>query len=118
MSDVRTFNLETAEWKYYPCIGRSITARRNHAAAVYDQTMYVYGGINQEGNYIDEVWTLNLSIYFFFLIIWLKIIESFTWNQPDIGGESSGPIASHRMCACYSDKNMSPTSKLKMKQKV
>jgi len=69
LSDVRIFTLETAEWKYFPCVGKSITARRNHTAAIYEQTMYVYGGINVEGNYLDEVWTLSLSIFSVNLVI-------------------------------------------------
>lgn len=57
--DIRTFDPNRMEWKTLKTLG-IIEGRRNHAAAVVDRTMVVYGGINRYGDYLNDVYGLNL----------------------------------------------------------
>lgn len=65
LNDTRSYNPEKNEWRFYKCVGQVIEPRRNHAAAIYDRMMYVYGGISSHGRYLQDVWSLNLSKYLF-----------------------------------------------------
>ena len=60
LNDTRSFDPAKNEWKALRCLG-GIDPRRNHAAAVVEKTMFVYGGINNQGTYLKDVWALNLS---------------------------------------------------------
>jgi len=61
LNDVHLYNLEKSEWKYIKPPSNHLQPRRYHTAAVFDKSMYIYGGINNEGIYMRDLWALNLS---------------------------------------------------------
>jgi len=61
LNDVRMFTPENNEWKYLKSQSNPIDPRRYHSAAIHGRNMYVYGGISNEGEYLKDVWTFDLS---------------------------------------------------------
>lgn len=47
-------------WQRIPWQGGELpTPRERHAAAMVDGVMYVFGGIDQSGRYLDDLWAFN-----------------------------------------------------------
>ena len=65
LNEVRIFSAYKNSWEKVKTRGPTIEPRRNHASAIYDRVMYIYGGINTEGHYLRDLWSLNLSNFFF-----------------------------------------------------
>ena len=61
LNDVRIFNTEKCEWKYIKTSGEVIEARRNFDSVVIGKSLVVYGGVNDYGRYLNELWELNLA---------------------------------------------------------
>jgi len=55
--------------------------------------MVLYGGINNEGIYLNDVWVLNL--------------KTFRWSQFDFENPFDLGIAFHSMCAVFTPKSFS-----------
>ena len=64
-----------------------IEGRRNHTADVCGRHMIVYGGVNILGEYLNDVWELDLKSR-----IWSRM-------YPKVPGRG---VAFHTMCAVYS----------------
>ncbi len=60
LNDTRIYDIYTSEWKYLRCTGEMIEPRRNHAAVIINKTLIIYGGIDNHGHYLKDVWELNL----------------------------------------------------------
>ena len=60
-NEVLKFDPQTSTWTSIQSQGASIEPRKAHAASVYDQTMIVYGGIDQFNRHLDDVWAYYLS---------------------------------------------------------
>jgi len=92
LNDVRIFSPYKNSWIKLRTKGGEIEARRNHASAIYDRTLYIYGGITTEGHFLRDLWSLNLKTN-----AWQKhIIE----NNKDPG------VAFHTMVACFEAKEL------------
>lgn len=44
LADTYQFDLETLTWKYIKCTGTIPVSKRNHAASIYKDRMYIFGG--------------------------------------------------------------------------
>ena len=60
-NDLYVLDARKKEWRCVKPLEGRIDARRNHAAAIHNKLMYVYGGIDMDGQYLNDVWTFNLS---------------------------------------------------------
>jgi len=43
--------------------GNQIAKRRNHTSVIAENNMYVYGGIDVHGKYLNDMWILSLKVY-------------------------------------------------------
>lgn len=87
LNDTRIFSTEANEWKYLRTWGDFVEGRRNHAGVIFSKFLIVYGGINNNGHYLNDVLLLNLEA--------LKWMICETENKDD-------PLAFHSMCAVFS----------------
>ena len=69
LNDVRKFTPIANEWEHIRCSGRAIEARWNHAAVIYENKMFVYGGVNSEGKKLIDVCVLSFSMRNSFIYI-------------------------------------------------
>lgn len=59
-NDVWKFSVQNHEWKRVRTTGEPIEPRRNHSAVIIGKNMVVYGGIDTNGNSLNDVKALNL----------------------------------------------------------
>lgn len=64
LSEIRSLNTETMEWKFIKTNGDGIEGRRGHACTVIGKNMLIFGGINSKGYYLDSIYHLDLSIFY------------------------------------------------------
>lgn len=64
LSDLRCFDTRTQKWKTL-LLNPKIPARRNHSACLMDDLLIIYGGVDDDGMYLSDVITINLSNLFF-----------------------------------------------------
>lgn len=73
---VHLYDTISNRWKTAETVGQPPSVRRNHACAVVGSTMLVYGGMDEVGNVLDDLYALNL--------------ETMRWFVPRLH-KSSGP---------------------------
>ena len=61
LNDTWSFNISTRKWTELQCTGFIPSPRENHAAALIDDVMYVYGGCTVGGTYLGDLTAFNLS---------------------------------------------------------
>lgn len=86
LNDVRLFNLETKEWKFIKTWGDFIEGRRNHAGVLISKYLVIYGGINNNGHYLNHLANLNL--------------ETQKWSICETENHDD-PLAFHTMCPVF-----------------
>jgi hypothetical protein len=59
-NDTWSFNISTRKWTELQCTGSIPSPRRNHAAVLVDDVMYIYGG-NRATIFFDDLYALHLS---------------------------------------------------------
>ena len=80
----KTFNKLNFKW------------RRNHTAEIIGNHMVIYGGIDDDGNILDDLWALDLNL-------------TLRWNHIDVKGPRQKPLSHH--CSALvvsSEKKMHP----------
>jgi Rab9 effector protein with kelch motifs len=60
-SDVRIYYPQTHNWMYQRTYGDVAEARRNHCAVICGRFLFVVGGVNSYGKYMNDVVSLNLD---------------------------------------------------------
>src|SRR5262249_25128067 len=60
-NDVWTYDPSTNTWSELDCIGYIPTAREGHAAALVNDTMYVFGGRIQDGTDLGDLAAFRIS---------------------------------------------------------
>ena len=62
LADVDIYNIDNNSWTM-PQLNTSIflTLRRNHVACLVGQQMFIHGGVDELGEYLDDSYLLNLS---------------------------------------------------------
>ena len=89
LADIEIYNMDNHEWEMRE-INTSIYCklRRNHVAALVGQQMFIHGGIDENGEYLDDSHLLNLYNY--------------KWIKPKIikFGKNNNPprLAYHSCC--------------------
>lgn len=89
LNDVRYFNLDTGEWRFIKTWGDFVEGRRNHAGTILTKNMLVYGGINNNGRFLNDLVQLNLETH-----KWM-VCEF----EPSVSNEEN--IAFHTICAVF-----------------
>ena len=89
LNDVRKFDGQSKMWSVIrtTSTGFPIDQRRNHAACMCGKHMVVFGGISGTGNYLNDVWELNL--------------KTRQWRVLYVKKSGKG-LAFHAMCAVFS----------------
>jgi len=82
LNDLLLFNSQSYEWEQIH-YGGMYFSRTCHVAAIVAHHMLVYGGINEEGEHMDELLALNLG--------------TFKWMPCPVEGENPGKLA-HMTC--------------------
>jgi hypothetical protein len=72
LSDVRIYNPETQEMKTFRSGPDGVPPRRAHASTIYGKYLIVHGGINTRGNYLNDLYYFDLSVYFALSSSYLK----------------------------------------------
>ena len=57
-------NLVTKEWAFISYIGDLIEPRKYHCSNLIGNYMITYGGENSRGNYLNDLWLLDLCNFF------------------------------------------------------
>ena len=86
------------QWIHPYCKGNSPSERKNHTAAIVNNSLYVMAGTDRE-NLQNQTYALDLSklnfsekIHNFLLIYYSQLKASYTWRQL----EALGPVPPHR----------------------
>ena len=82
-SDVWTFDPRSNTWSELECIGYIPTPREGHAAALVNDTMYIFGGRVQEGTDLGDLAAFRIS--------------SRRWYMFQNMGPSASPRSGHSM---------------------
>ena len=63
LNDVRVFDTKNKTWDSWKTTSTSfpIEFRRNHSACICGKHMFVYGGIDSSGKYLNDFWELNMK---------------------------------------------------------
>jgi hypothetical protein len=61
-NNVYSLNLNTEKWKLAQTT-KGPEPRSNHSAVIFQDRMYIFGGISEEGEKINELWRLDLRTY-------------------------------------------------------
>jgi Galactose oxidase, central domain/Kelch motif len=61
-SKVYTLNLATEKWKLAQT-SKGPEARSNHSSVIYKDHLYIFGGTNEEGEKLADLWKLDLRTY-------------------------------------------------------
>lgn len=59
-SDIHLFNIESREWKRISL--KNSIARHSGSAVVYNQTLLVFGGVSDRGDYSNDVVVIDPCI--------------------------------------------------------
>lgn len=86
LNDLRAFIVETNEWKFIKTWGDFIEGRRNHAGVLVSKYLIIYGGINNNGHYLNHLANLNL--------------ETQKWSICETENKDD-PLAFHTMCPVF-----------------
>mmetsp|Transcript_3897 Transcript_3897/g.8170 ORF Transcript_3897/g.8170 Transcript_3897/m.8170 type:complete len:472 (+) Transcript_3897:822-2237(+) len=88
-SRVHIFDTERSCWQTTKPSGEQPEARRNHAGVIMGTSVVIYGGINSNGKYLDDLQILN--------------IDTNSWLQPKVTSEGlkPGKLAYFTMTAVY-----------------
>ena len=89
LNDVRYFGVDTGEWKFIKTWGDFVEGRRSHAGVILTKCMVVYGGINNNGKFLNDVVQFNL--------------EHHKWTVCEIEPSTLNDeaLAFHSMCAVF-----------------
>ena len=64
LADVDIYNIDNNEWEMKNLkTGIFLKLRRNHIACMVGQQMFIHGGIDEQGEYLEDSFLLNLSNY-------------------------------------------------------
>ena len=58
---VHLYDTVSNRWRTAETVGQPPSVRRNHACAIVGNTMLVYGGMDEIGNVLDDLYALNLD---------------------------------------------------------
>ena len=67
-SNVYIYGFEKGDWSKAEIKGDLPPGRSCHAAVLYNGSMIIYGGLNVDGDPLDDMWELNLAT-----LAWKKI---------------------------------------------
>ena len=81
LNGVHVFYTSIHKWEYLKTQGTYLPARKYHTACVVGSHMFVYGGMNQRNNFLDDAAVLNL--------------QKKVWKSVEVLGNSPGKIAFH-----------------------
>jgi len=78
VNDLHSYNLETNEWQAVEVLGGTAPSpRHSHAAVVYHQSMYVFGGY--DGSYRSDLHEFN-----FYTRRWTQVCPLYTCSQLEV----------------------------------
>lgn len=60
-NDLRFLNFSNLEWKWIRPFGDLVEARRNNAYCSVGKWLFVHGGINNYGKYLNDFYVFNLG---------------------------------------------------------
>ena len=61
MNDTHAFNVDSQSWKELGLRGTPPQARTGHSAVIHEKKMYIYGGFNDDFEYLGDLWIAELS---------------------------------------------------------
>jgi len=62
--------------------------RRNHIAEIVGDHMFIYGGIDEDGKYLNDMWILDLTNF-----IWAKVhTNNWSYKTPAVAFHSSAMV--------------------------
>jgi len=92
LGDLRIIDFETKEIKTLRTYGDFIENRRNHGYCLFaNKFLFIYGGINSNGRYLNDLMNLNL--------------ETAKWSICSSEGQIAEPIAFHTMIPIFRNEN-------------
>ena len=99
LADVDIYNIENNKWT----IGQLNTSiflklRRNHVACLVGQQMFVHGGLDEFGEYLDDAYLLNLS-------------NNYRWYKANINSYSPLPKLGYHSCCLVVPKEIQKNPK-------
>lgn len=62
LNDIRIFDLENREWSVSRTFGDNIESRRNHASCVVGKYLFIYGGINHQFKYLNDIFVYDIEV--------------------------------------------------------
>lgn len=92
--DTIVYNPQRNVWRFLICKGDDIAARRNHAAVMVGKQMVVFGGINQQQEFLCDFLVLDIITQ-----KWFDYSKSFVLDELPF---RSG-VAYHQVCAVFED---------------
>ena len=100
LADVDMYNIDNNKWT----VGQLNTSiflklRRNHVACLIGQQMFVHGGLDEFGEYLDDAHLLNLS-------------NNYRWYKANISSYSPLPKLGYHSCCLVIPKEMQKNPKL------
>jgi len=78
-SDIWEYDITKEEWKKLEVKGKIPEGRSCHAAVLQDNSMFIYGGINEDDDSLGDLWEFNLTTN-----TWTKIEFTIGENNPDV----------------------------------
>ena len=64
LNDLYILDPETFVWDHIKSTGSMIEARRNHCGCTIGKHLIIHGGINEHGEFFDDLQITNLDLYF------------------------------------------------------
>lgn len=61
LNGIKIFHPDTCNWEYLKTSGTYISTRKYHSAAIVGKHLFIYGGLNQKNNLLDDCALLNLE---------------------------------------------------------
>ena len=59
-NELYSLNLNTLNWKQIQTTPKRPEIRSGHSAIIYSNYLYIYGGISDEGEKLNDFWRFNL----------------------------------------------------------
>ena len=81
------WSTETEEWRKIKHTGEAVEGRRNHIAVIVGRYMIIHGGMNTEGEYLNDIKILNMT--------------TMKWSSCHADGENEFGVAQHTAVAIY-----------------
>lgn len=78
------FNIKNHTWNCVESSGPAPEERADHSAVVFNDCMYVHGGLLASSDYSADMWKFH--------------VLSQTWTQVNFDGDSPGPVSGHSAC--------------------